>query len=271
MYHCTRCITRRIVDGMEVSRTDGQAWNPAHYDRAGAFVPRLGADLVTLLAPRAGERVLDLGCGSGELTQALADAGAALVGVDASGEMIAQARVKHPDLELAVVDGQELRYDAEFDAVFSNAALHWMPRADAVAAGVFRALRSKGRFVAEFGGARNVQTVRDALGAELTERGVRELRAPDWYFPTVGQYARVLEDAGLFVESACWFERPTRLEGERGLADWLELFCLPLLRALGTERDAVVAGTERRCRDALYQGGAWWLDYARLRVAARKP
>lgn len=256
---------------MEANAAASQAWNPTHYDQKGAFVPRLGADLVSLLAPRAGERVLDLGCGSGDLTSELTKSGATVVGVDASREMVEQARAKYSALELAVVDGQELTYAGEFDAVFSNAALHWMPRADAVAAGVFRALRPGGRFVAEFGGAHNVRTVRDALGAELRERDLQGYRAPAWYFPTVGQYARVLEEAGLFVQSAHWFERPTKLEGERGLADWLELFCLPLLRALGSDREPVVAAVEARCRAELYRDGSWWLDYARLRVVATKP
>jgi trans-aconitate methyltransferase len=247
-----------------------QAWNPAHYDRAGAFVPRLGADLLAELAPRAAERVLDLGCGSGDLTFAIASAGATAVGVDASSEMIAQAREKYPTLHLQVGDGQELAYEGEFDAVFSNAALHWMPRAEAVATGVHRALCSGGRFVAEFGGARNVQTVRDALSAELRERSV-SAAPPAWYFPTVGEYSGLLERAGLFVHSAVWFERPTELSGESGLANWLELFCLPLLRELAEAAPAVVAGVERRCRPALYRDGAWWLDYARLRVVATKP
>ncbi|RYZ08644.1 MAG: methyltransferase domain-containing protein [Myxococcales bacterium] len=255
---------------MKTAAAPAQAWNASHYDEKAAFVPRLGADLVALLGAQPGERVLDLGCGSGDLTHGLTQSGAAVVGVDASPEMIEQARAKYPELELSVVDGQELPYDAAFDAVFSNAALHWMPRADAVAAGVFRALRPGGRFVAEFGGARNVQTVTGALAAELAARGLQAHRLPTWYFPTVGEYARVLEDAGLFVESAEWFERPTMLAGERGLSDWLELFCLPLLRALGPERDAVVAGAEARCRSRLYRDGSWWLDYARLRVAARK-
>lgn len=260
-----------MFEPMKDSADVEQAWNPDHYDRAGAFVPRLGRDLVALLAPRATERVLDLGCGSGELTWAIASSGAATVGVDASREMIDQARAKHPTLELGVVDGQELRYDAEFDAVFSNAALHWMPRASEVAAGVYRALRRGGRFVAELGGARNVQTVRDALLAELCSRGGNRDATPAWYFPTVGEYAGVLEQAGLRVHSAAWFERPTKLAGERGLSDWLELFCSPLLRSLGDARAAVVAGVEGRCRDALYRDGDWWLDYARLRVVATKP
>src|SRR6185369_10626891 len=149
-----------------------QSWNPAHYDRAGAFVPKLAGDLIDLLAPRPAERVLDLGCGTGDLTQGLAAAGARALGVDASADMIAEARRKHPNLSFEVGDGQELRFDAEFDAVFSNAALHWMPRAQDVAVGVARALRPGGRFIAEFGGARCVATVRNAVHASLNELGI---------------------------------------------------------------------------------------------------
>jgi trans-aconitate methyltransferase len=248
-----------------------QAWNPTHYDRAGAFVPKLAADLIELLAPRPGERVLDLGSGTGDLTQQLAAAGAHPLGLDASSEMVAAAQRKHPNLSFVVGDGQELAYDSEFDAVFSNATLHWLARADDVASGIARALRPGGRFVAEFGGAHNVQTLRDAMRDELAARGIEGYAVPSWFFPTVPQYARVLEQAGLFVKSLIWFERPTRLEGEAGLANWLELFCLPLLRALGDQRAAVVAGVERRCRAQLFRDGTWWLDYTRLRVVATKP
>ncbi len=248
-----------------------QAWNPSHYDRAGAFVPKLAADLVGLLAPKPGEHVLDLGCGTGDLTAEIAGGGASVLGFDASPEMLSEARRKHPSLSFNQGDGQELGFEREFDAVFSNATLHWMPRADAVAAGVARALRPGGRFVAEFGGARCVQTVRHAVRDELLARGIAGHGSPDWYFPTVPQYCRVLEQAGLFVHSALWFERPTRLEGSAGLGNWLELFCLPLLRALGERRSEVVSGVERRCAGALFRDGSWWLDYTRLRVVATKP
>lgn len=252
-------------------RITEQAWNPSHYDRAGAFVPALAADLLELLAPRPGERVLDLGCGTGDLTARLAAAGALPLGLDASSEMVSAAAHKHPHLSFVVGDGQELGYREEFDAVFSNATLHWMPRAEDVAAGVARALRPGGRFVAEFGGVGCVQTVRDAVQSELRERGFAGHGVPAWFFPSVPRYAQILEQAGLFVRSAVWFERPTRLEGDRGLESWLELFCLPLLRALGDERSAVVSRVEARCRGRLFRDGAWWLDYTRLRVVATKP
>jgi trans-aconitate methyltransferase len=269
MYHCTECTGGRSLLGMN-SITE-QSWNASQYDRAGAFVPKLAADLLELLAPKPGERVLDLGCGTGDLTAQIAARGAHVSGLDASSEMISEAQRKHPSLRFNLADGQELTFECEFDAVFSNAALHWMPRADAVAEGVARALRSGGRFVAELGGARCVQTVRDAVRDELLERGLQGHGSPAWFFPSVPQYARILEQAGLFVHSALWFERPTRLEGRGGLATWLELFCLPLLQALGDRRAEVVAGAERRCHAQLYRDGSWWLDYTRLRVVAVKP
>jgi trans-aconitate methyltransferase len=211
-----------------------------------------------------------LGCGTGDLTAQLAAAGARPFGVDASREMIDEARRKHPHVSFEVADGQELGFGAEFEAVFSNAALHWMPRAQDVASGVARALKPGGRFVAEFGGASCVQTVRRAVSDELAARGLSGFRTPSWYFPSAAQYARILDNAGLFVRTLLWFERPTRLEGTHGLENWLELFCLRLLRALGEERDGVVRGVERRCKDALFRDGAWWLDYTRLRVVASK-
>lgn len=254
-----------------MSSPSHQTWNPRHYDRAGAFVPRLGADLLELLGPRPGERVLDLGCGTGDLTAQLAARGALVLGVDASPEMVNEARSKHVGLEFRQQDGQELSFDAELDAVFSNAALHWMPRADDVAQGVARGLKREGRFVAEFGGARCVQTAREAVAEALVELDVPGQATPDWYFPTVTQYAAVLERAGLFVHSLTWFERPTRLAGEAGLEHWLELFCLPLLTRLGARRAELVSAVARRCRGKLFRDGDWWLDYARLRVVATKP
>lgn len=268
-YHCTECPAGRSL--WRMNAITQQAWNPTLYDNAAAFVPKLAADLVDVLAPQAGERVLDVGCGTGDLTRTLAGAGAKTLGLDASQDMVTEARRKHPDLDFAVGDGQALSFDAEFDAVFSNATLHWMPRADAVASGIFRALKPGGRFVAEFGGAKCVQTVRDAVQAELTERGLTAYGAPPWFFPTVPHYARLLEEAGFFVRSVVWFERPTLLAGEAGLATWLELFCKPLLNALGEKRAEVVAGAERRCRSKLYRDGSWWLDYTRLRVVATRP
>ncbi|HEY3497118.1 MAG TPA: class I SAM-dependent methyltransferase [Polyangiaceae bacterium] len=149
-------------------------WDPKRYEERARFVGEAGAPLLELLAPRAGERILDLGCGTGKLTRALANTGASVVGVDSSPEMLAEARAAHPDLEFALERGEALPYDGEFDAIFSNAALHWMPRARDVASGMARALRPGGRLVAEFGGFENVAAVRAAVSAGLAALGRSE-------------------------------------------------------------------------------------------------
>lgn len=260
---------RAQLEAMQTATT--QAWDPAHYDSAAAFVPKLAADLIDLLAPQPGEQVLDLGSGTGELTVELARRGAQVIGLDASSAMVEEARRKYPQLDFRVGDGQALRFQGELDGVFSNATLHWMPRADDVASGVARALRPGGRFVAEFGGAGCVRTVRSAVAEVLEELGARELATPAWYFPTTAQYAACLERAGLVVRTVLWFERPTRLAGEGGLSTWLELFCLPLLQALGERKAELLSRVSDRCRPRLFRDDAWWVDYTRLRIVASKP
>src|SRR5579883_1542732 len=171
--------------------TTPQRWDPDRYAKNARFVAELGAPVVELLAPRAGERILDLGCGDGALTKKLADLGCVVIGVDASAEQVAAAKALGVDAR--VMSGEELAFDAELDAVFSNAALHWMKRADQVIAGVYRALVPGGRFVAECGGYGCVHAIRTALVDALARRGVDgEARVP-WYFPTAGHYATRLE------------------------------------------------------------------------------
>ena len=198
----------------------GQRWNPESYREDAAFVPALGQPVVDLLDPHPGERILDLGCGDGTLTTELVGRGAEVVAVDASPEMIAAARAR--GLDAHVSDGQALDFNGEFDAVFSNAALHWMTDPDAVLAGVRRALRPGGRFVGEFGGAGNVQAVIDAMAATFAahpEFGALHL---PWYFPTDQAYRERLVAAGYRVTTLGLHPRPTPLPGD--LAAWLAIF-----------------------------------------------
>jgi len=246
------------------------SWDPVLYDDRASFVSELGSGLVLWLAPRAGERILDLGCGTGTLTADIARCGARVTGVDSSAEMIAAAREKYAELEFAVADGQALAYEGEFDAVFSNAALHWMPRAADVIRGVHEALRPGGRFVAEFGGADCVGTVTRALDATLREWQLDPAAYINWFFPSPGQYAPLLEQQGFVVRKLRWFERPTPVSGESGLTTWLHLFQSRLLADLGKRGPEFCEQVAERCREALYRDGAWLLDYARLRVVATK-
>jgi trans-aconitate methyltransferase len=245
-----------------------QRWDPARYQRVAGFVAELGRPLLDLLAPRPGERILDLGCGDGALT-ALIAAEARVTGVDGSAEQVAAARAR--GLDAAVADGTRLAFDAEFDAVFSNAALHWMRDPDAVIDGVWRALKPGGRFVAECGGAGNVETVRRALAEALARRGVDAGAASPWYFPAPEEYRARLERRGFRIVSMALIPRPTPLPG--ALADWLDTFAESFLATVPPQiRPRVKAEVEDMLRGTLADAaGAWTVDYVRLRFAAVKP
>jgi len=268
-------LTMSTVNELEPSR---QKWDPNLYGARASFVHRMAGDLVELLAPKAGERVLDLGCGPGDLTTTLHGAGATVVGLDASPEMIATARARAgaSGPSFVVGDGQSLSYDGEFDAVFSNAALHWMPRASDVARGVARALRPGGRFVAEFGGHGCVARVRAGVSEALQRRGEDPGAWLRWYFPNVAEYVAVLAAAGFDVRLAHLFDRPTPIDGDDGLATWLRTFLPPLEDELGADWPAFVREVEASCEPFLRQRepsgqGRWVLDYVRLRVVAGRP
>ena len=202
-----------------------EKWDAELYDAKHAFVWEKAKGLLELLAAKPGERILDLGCGTGSLTAEIAASGAEVVGVDRSPEMIKEAGKKFPALRFDVTDARALPFSREFDAVFSNAALHWIPEAERVVAGVARALRAGGRFVAEFGGKRNIGNVVTALETALTRLGISPDDANPWFNPSIADYASLLENHGIEVREAALFERPTKLEdGERGLAMWVNMW-----------------------------------------------
>jgi len=250
------------------SETDSD-WDSNAYDGSHAFVYEYGADVLDLLDPRSGERILDLGCGTGHLTDRIADAGADVVGIDQSAEMIETARETHPELAFRRGDARDFEVADPVDAVFSNAVLHWIDDQDAVLDSIAAALRPGGRFVAELGGSGNVAAIADAVRAELRERGYEPPTEP-WYFPTIGEHATALEAHGFEVRYARLFDRPTELDdGEDGLAGWLEMFGDRLLGPVPDgERAGVVAAVEDRLREELYDDGVWTADYRRLRFVA---
>ena len=253
---------------MMAAMSTAQTWDPASYARNARFVSDLGSPVVDLLAPKRGERILDLGCGDGVLTKKLADLGCEVVAVDSSVPQIEAARKL--GLNAHTMSGEDLQYQEEFDAVFSNAVLHWIKRADAMLAGVYRSLRPGGRFVAECGGHGCVRKIRTALVQALDRRGIDgESRVP-WYFPTPGDYATRLEGAGFRVDSFALIPRPTPLPGD--IIGWLETFALNFYRGFSDEARSdylreVRMILEPQLRDA---DGTWVADYVRLRFAATK-
>ncbi len=246
-------------------------WSPEDYAANAAFVPALGAAALALLEPQPGETILDLGCGDGVLTEKIAAAGARVVGVDASEAMVEAARAR--GLEAHLADGQKLDFDRQFDAVFSNATLHWILDPGAVARGVFRALRPGGRFVGEMGGEGNIAILRAGIRAELTERGYPvPAEDPQWY-PGVAEFSRTYERAGFAEIDARIIPRETDLP--TGVAGWVKTFragWLDVSRVPEDERGEVAAAVERRLAPELRRpDGSWFADYIRLRFTMRKP
>ena len=245
-------------------------WSPDAYAKNARFVAELGEPLLALLRPCVGEAVLDLGCGDGALTEKILASGARVIGVDSSTAQVEAA--KRRNIEVAVMDGHQPCFKPFFDAVFTNAALHWMKQPEKVARGVYHCLKREGRFVGEFGGYGNVETVRQALHASLRCRGFDPLAVDPWYYPSVAQYTAVLNSSGFDVQSMELIPRPTRLPGD--VLEWLDLFAQPFINALDrNERQNFIDEVRRQIAPTLCDSaGAWTMDYVRLRfLAAKRP
>ncbi len=245
-----------------------QHWSAARYAEVASFVPALGAPVLELLAARRGERILDLGCGDGALTARLAALGAIVLGVDAAPDMVAAAQAR--GLDARVIAGQSLPFVGEFDAVFSNAALHWMRPPETVLDGVHRALKPGGRFVAEMGGHNNTAAIMVALRAVLGRRGVDMARRSPWYFPSAAAWRNKLEAAGFAVDAIDVIPRPTPLPA--GIEAWLDAFAEDFLGALPEpDRAAALAEIVELLRPVLVdETGMWIADYVRLRFRATR-
>ncbi len=251
--------------------TGGQ-WDAGLYESKHSFVWRHGQTLLNLLAPKPGEQILDAGCGTGQLTAEIAAAGANVIGIDSAPSMIEQAQQNFPALRFELGDVCALGFDAEFDAVFSNAALHWIPDAEAAVRSIRRALKPGGRFVAEFGGFGNIGALIGAACNALSALGVpNPERIHPWYFPSADEYKSLLERNGFHVGMAHLFDRPTPLErAGDSLSKWFLMFgqayLAPLDRAAFAEFFRLV---ESYAAPVLFKGETWVVDYRRLRVVAR--
>ena len=247
-----------------------QSWSASAYAANAHFVPALGQPVLDLLQAHPGERILDLGCGDGILTEKLAALGARVIGVDNSPDMIAAAR--RCGIDARTMDARSLTFENEFDAVFSNAVLHWVKDdPDAPIAGAFRALVPGGRFVGELGGHGCVAAITVALVVALERRGVTDAASwIPWYFPTVDEYETRLQRAGFVPQSVQLIPRPTPLP--TGMRGWLETFANPFCATLAQdERNRFLDEVTALLKPVLCDSqGRWTADYMRLRFAAIK-
>ena len=249
-----------------------QQWNADLYDTKHKFVSSLATETVELLSPKVGERILDIGCGTGHLTQEIANCGAEVLGVDSAETMILQARQNYPNLQFAVMDAINLEFTEEFDAVFSNAVLHWIKQPEKVIAGVWKSLKPGGRFVAEFGGKGNINSIQTALERAICQENsaFENLLNPN-YFPSIAEYGSLLEKQGFELTFATLFARPTPLDGESGMVNWLQMFRNSVLAAFSEDTQAkILANVVEQLRPTLYKNGTWFADYRRLRIVAIK-
>ena len=250
---------------MNLPAVNAPDWDPVAYGKNARFVADYGKSLIDWLQPQQGEQILDLGCGDGVLTADLLASGAEVVGVDASPRQIEAARRR--GLRALVVDGHELPFSAEFDAVFSNAALHWMQRPDDVLAGVARALKPGGRFIGEFGGAGNVAAIVQGLRHILPRYSIDFDSRNPWYYPSVEEYRAKLEHAGFRVDEIVTFPRPTPLPGE--ITGWLETFGTRFTVGLSPrDRTTLFDELAVELRPHLFHNDKWIVDYVRLRFRA---
>lgn len=251
--------------------TKHMKWDSSLYDQKHSFVFRYGEEVLALLNPQRGERILDVGCGTGHLTKLIAEAGAEVVGVDSAPAMIKAAHAAYPDINFVVADAAHFSFKEPFDAVFSNAALHWVTEAERAVVCMAQSLKPGGRFVVELGGKGNIAAITGAVQDAIWE--VLQIKvAHGRYYPSISEYSGLLERHGLLVRSAALFDRPTKLEaGEQGLRNWIAMFDQAEMSNVPDEKkEQVIRKVEDKTRRTLFADEYWFADYRRLRMVAYK-
>ncbi|TMM57129.1 methyltransferase domain-containing protein [Maribacter algarum] len=246
-------------------------WDAELYNDKHAFVYKYGASLIDLLDAKPYERILDLGCGSGELTHLIREKSTEVIGFDKSPEMIEKARMQFPLIDFQVADASDFQFDEPFDAIFSNAALHWVTEYEGAIHSMHRNLKKGGRIVVEFGGKGNVKAITGQLQKSLLARGYENQAGLKlWYFPSVGEYGLELEKVGFTVTEAQWYDRPTELaDEETGIKDWLSMFCKPFFEGVdGSDIADIMIEIEEKLKPTLFRNGKWYADYKRIRIVA---
>ena len=248
-------------------------WKPDLYNEKHAFVYHYGESLVDLLDPKENQRILDLGCGSGQLTSKINERTKEVIGIDQSAEMIADAKSKFPNIEFQIADAIRFNFNKKFDSIFSNATLHWVKNYKNAIKCMYENLKPGGKIVVEFGGKGNVQTIVDELRNALSTRGYLEQSNLDiWYFPSIGEYSTELEFAGFRVLHAEHYDRPTELADEHsGIKDWISMFAASFF--IGIEENHVEEiknEVQDNVKEQCLIDGKWFADYKRIRIVAIK-
>lgn len=247
-------------------------WNATLYDNKHGFVAKYGEDLIGWLQPVKGEHILDIGCGTGTLTKKLSEYGAIITGIDASESMIEKAGNTYPDIRFLVKDATDFSFENEFDAVFSNATFHWIKNQQKVLQCIYNRLKKGGRLIYEMGAKHNIESIHSALKEALIEEGFEEYAAIKVnYFSSAGEQASMLENVGFTIANIIQFDRPTELNGEDGMQNWINQFCQSFfINVTENKKAAIINNAVERLKITNYQKGKWYADYKRLRMKAIK-
>lgn len=246
-------------------------WNAEEYKKHFSFVPQYGTDVFDLITADKGSLLVDLGCGNGTLSKKLAEMGYRVLGVDASEDMLALAKAEYPDLKFISGNALSFTLEQKADVIFSNAVFHWIDaeKQEEMLENIANQLAPGGELVCEFGGYGCAEAVHSTLEKCFAARGLHYPRT--FYFPTIGEYAPLLEKHGLRVEYATLFDRPTVQQTENGLTDWIDMFVTKPFEGMEPALKAeILSETESALRDRLFIGGKWVIDYVRIRFRARK-
>lgn len=247
-------------------------WDSKLYNEQHHFVSDYGADVLQWLAPKAGENILDVGCGTGDLAAKIQESGATVLGTDASADMIELAKQNYPTIQFEQKDASQLDYNREFDAVFSNATFHWIENQRGLLRGIFKSLKHGGRLVAEFGGKGNIKSIVDAIDTAAKQLSLEHrIISNFWFFPSISHYATLLESTGFEAEQMWLFDRPTKLVGEDGMLKWINQFAQHAFINLNEEEaKAVTDLAVELLKPTHFKDGEWLADYRRLRIKALK-
>jgi len=249
------------------------SWNPNLYDGKHAFVSRYGEELVDILAPQPGEDILDLGCGTGYLAHLISESGAHVTGIDNSTAMIEKAQQQYPEINFRIMSADDFDFKESLDAIFSNAALHWVLNKQKAIECMFDSLKAGGRLILEMGGKDNVSGIITALKNSLVKYGfVKEAGINTWYFPSLSTYTSLLESKGFRVTYAAHYDRETKLQdNDNGIKDWLKMFGGAYLQGINeSETEKILDEVQANLKDTHFREGSWYADYKRLRIVAIK-